>query len=77
MEHFRKCPRCGGYMKSNFHYMYGNAYILWSCSCGYFDDGGEIAVDNKTDYTDDATQTRTYNRIVQWKNGSRNENCKR
>lgn len=45
--------------------MYENAYILWTCSCGYFDNGGEIEVDYKTDYTDDATQTRTYNRIVQ------------
>lgn len=51
MEHFRKCPRCGGYMKSNFQYIYGNAYVLWTCSCGYFDDGCETTVDNKTNYT--------------------------
>lgn len=50
MEYFRKCPKCGRYMKSNFQYMYGNAYILWTCPCGYFDDGGEIVVDNKTTY---------------------------
>ena len=48
MEHFRKCPRCGGYMKSNFQYMYGNAYILWTCPCGYFEDGEEILSHNKS-----------------------------
>ena len=51
MEYFRKCPKCGRYMKSNFQYMYGNAYVLWTCSCGYFDDGCETTVDNKTNYT--------------------------
>lgn len=46
-------------MKSNFHYMYGNAYILWTCACGYFDDDGEIAVDNKTTYIGGGVSDRT------------------
>lgn len=48
-EYFRRCPKCGGYLKSSFQYMYENAYILWTCSCGYFDNGEEIVSHNKND----------------------------
>lgn len=60
MEYFRKCPKCGGYMKSNFQYMYGNAYTLWTCPCGYFDDGGESTVDNKTNYKGGGVSNRIH-----------------
>lgn len=46
-ECFRRCPICGGCLKSSFQYMYGNACILWICPCGYFEDGEEIVIDNK------------------------------
>lgn len=47
-------------MKPNFQYMYGNAYTLWTCPCGYFDDGGESTVDNKTNYKGGGVSNRIH-----------------
>lgn len=59
MDYFKKCPKCGRYMYPYLQYKFGYTYTLWTCSCGYFEDVGTSAADNKTTYTGGGASDRT------------------
>ena len=51
MEYFKKCPKCGRYMTPHLKYVFGQAFTVYDCFCGYSEDIGDTRVDNKTTYT--------------------------
>ena len=62
MEYFKKCPKCGRYMTPHFNYVYGQAFTIYSCFCGYSEDVGDTRADNKTTYTGGGASDRTVDR---------------
>lgn len=50
MEYFKKCPKCGRYMTPNLKYVFGQAFTVYDCFCGYSEDTFGVRYDNKTTY---------------------------
>ena len=59
MDDFKKCPKCGRYMTPNLNYVYGIAFTVYYCACGYAEDTCGCRYDNKTTYTGGGANDRT------------------
>lgn len=59
MDYFKKCPECGRYMTPHLRYVYGQAFTIYSCVCGYAEDTCGCRYDNKTTYTGGGANDRT------------------
>ena len=59
MDYFKKCPKCGRYMTPHLRYVYGQAFTIYSCFCGYSEDTCGCRYDNKTTYTGGGANDRT------------------
>lgn len=62
MDYFKKCPKCGRYMTQHLRYVYGQAFTIYSCFCGYSEDTCGVRYDNKTTYTGGGASDRTVDR---------------
>ena len=51
MDYFKKCPKCGRYMKPYMHYKLGSSYAVWICECSYFENDTGTVTGNVTTNT--------------------------
>ena len=51
MDYFKKCPKCGRYMKPYMNYKLGSSYAVWICECSYFENDTGTVMGNVTTNT--------------------------
>ena len=61
MDYFKKCLKCGQYMKPYLHYKLGSSYIVWICECSYFENDTRTVTGNITTNTGGVASGRTVN----------------
>lgn len=65
MEYLTRCPKCGSYMIPHLRCVYGTAFTVYSCFCGYSEDTFGCRYDNKTTYAGGGASDNTGN---YWRN---------
>ena len=64
MDYFKKCPKCGRYMKPYLHHKLGSYYTVWICECSYFENDTGTVTGNVTTNTGGGASDRTVDRRV-------------
>lgn len=62
MEGFRRCPRCSQYMTPYLHYGFDVSYTVWTCTCGYFENGTKTITGTATTNMGGGASDRTVDR---------------